>query len=111
MAGGDDIGLEDLATATEIAQVIRRIALVARDLSRRIARGPLEGHADTVGENSDGDAQKALDLIADDAFAAALKGSPVRWYASEEREDVAELNPGAGLALAIDPWTDRRTST
>lgn len=103
MAGGDDIGLEDLATATEIAQVIRRIARVARDLSRRIARGPLEGHADTVGENSGGDAQKALDLIADDAFAAALKGSPVRWYASEERENVAELNPGAGLALAIDP--------
>lgn len=103
MAEGEDIGLDDLATGAEVAQVVRRIARVAHDLSRRIARGPLEGHGVTLGENSDGDTQKALDLIADEAFAAALTDSPVRWYASEEREEVAALNPAGALALAIDP--------
>ncbi|MFC0339764.1 class 1 fructose-bisphosphatase [Paracoccus niistensis] len=103
MAASDCIGLEDLAASPEITLVIRHIAHVARDLSKRIARGPLEGHGATLGENSDGDTQKALDLIADEAFAAALTGSPVRWYASEEREDVAALNPAGALALAIDP--------
>lgn len=103
MAASDCIGLEDLAASPEITLVIRSIARVARDLSRRIARGPLEGHGATMGENSDGDTQKALDLIADEAFAAALTDSPVRWYASEEREDVAALNPAGALALAIDP--------
>lgn len=103
MDGREDTGLEDLAARAEIVQVIDRIARVARDLSKRIARGPLDAHGGTVGENSDGDAQKKLDLIADECFAAALTDSPVRWYASEEREHVAELNPGAPLALAIDP--------
>ncbi|SDL81793.1 class 1 fructose-bisphosphatase [Paracoccus chinensis] len=103
MAEGEDIGLDDLGTGAEVAQVVRRIARVARDLSKRIARGPLEGHGATRGENSDGDTQKALDLIADEAFAAALTDSPVRWYASEEREEVAALNSAGALALAIDP--------
>lgn len=103
MAAREETGLEELATLPEVAQLLDRIAQVARGLSRRIARGPLEGHGGTVGENSDGDVQKALDLIADEAFAAALKDGPVRWYASEEREDVAELNPRGTLALAIDP--------
>lgn len=103
MTTRDDIGLGDMGLSPQVAQVIDRIARVARDLARRIARGPLEGHGGMVGENSDGDSQKALDLIADEAFAAALHGSPVRWYASEERDTVAELTPGAPLALAIDP--------
>ena len=60
MAEGEDIGLDDLATGAEVAQVVRRIARVARDLARRISRGPLEGHGATRGENSDGDTQKAL---------------------------------------------------
>jgi len=103
MTAAEDIGLADLATQPELAEVIRTLARVARDLSRRIARGPLERHGATVGENSDGDSQKALDLIADRAVFAALQGAPVRWYASEERDEVVPLTPGAPLALAIDP--------
>lgn len=81
-----------------------RIATVAAGLSRRIARGGLEESLDEArGENADGDGQKALDVIADEAFMAALPGSGVRFYASEEQETAVELDAGGGLALAIDP--------
>jgi len=91
-------------TDPALADVIERIARVSADLARRIARGGLEENlAGTLGTNTDGDTQKALDVIADDAFAAALRGSGVRWYASEEQEIVVELDAGGTLAVAIDP--------
>lgn len=84
--------------------LIDRIETVAAGLAQRIARNGLgEDLGDLRGANSDGDTQKALDLIADDAFRAALAGSDVRFYASEEQEEILELNPGGRLALAIDP--------
>lgn len=84
--------------------VIRALAGIATELTRTIARGPLGGALGAeVGENTDGDHQKALDVLADERFAAALAGAGVRWYASEEREDVVEIDAGGTLALAIDP--------
>ena len=44
---------------------------------------------------------KALDVIADDAFRDALIGTAVRFYASEEQEDVVTLGPTGDLALAL----------
>jgi fructose-1,6-bisphosphatase I len=77
---------------------------VAAELSGVIARGPLGGSLGAlVGENADGDQQKALDVMADEVFAAALEGTGVRWYASEERDAVVEIDADGGLALAIDP--------
>lgn len=89
----------------EYQDIVERIAGVAADLSRRIARGGLEEqlHHDTQGANADGDAQKALDVIADDAFRQALEGSEIRFLASEEQDGAVELNPMGRLALAIDP--------
>ncbi len=91
-------------TDPALAQELDRIAGVASALARRIARGGLDenlGHA--AGTNTDGDAQKALDVIADAAFIAALKGGAVRFYASEEQDSVVTLNPDGAFALAIDP--------
>jgi fructose-1,6-bisphosphatase I len=84
--------------------VLDRLSRVAAELARRIAMGGIEEslHA-AVGTNAGGDGQKALDVIADDAFAAALKGTEVAFYASEEQDDPVALNPGGTLALAIDP--------
>lgn len=73
-------------------------------LAERISLGELsEGLGQEVGENIGGDTQKALDVIADEGFMAALANSPVRWYASEERDEVEEASPEGSLALTIDP--------
>ncbi|MCA0043661.1 class 1 fructose-bisphosphatase [Celeribacter litoreus] len=87
-----------------LTKVLDALCHVAADLSRTIAHGPLGGGLGAeVGANTDGDTQKALDVIADDAFATALKGTGIRWYASEEKETVVEIDRGGALALAIDP--------
>ena len=88
----------------DLAAPIEALCRVGRDLSHRIARGPLGGslgHA--VGSNIGGDGQKALDIIADDAFEAALAGTGVRWYASEEQDDAIKIDADGPFALAIDP--------
>ena len=88
----------------DLLPVMKALALVGRDLGRTIKRGPLGGSLGVgVGENLGGDQQKALDVMADDAFAAELKKTPVRYYASEEQDEVVELNPAGTFALAIDP--------
>ena len=86
---------------SDLSAVIGALAAVGAELSRTIQRGPLGGSlADEVGTNTDGDGQKALDVLADDAFAAKLGPAGVRFYASEEQEDVVELNPEGAFALA-----------
>ena len=88
-----------------LQQVMNRLAAVGADHARRIARGGIDDGdlAGAVGTNAGGDGQKALDVIADDAFRDALIGTAVRFYASEEQEDVVTLGPTGDLALAIDP--------
>jgi len=89
---------------TALLPVMIALCDVSEKLARTIANGPLSGDlAAAVGTNLGGDGQKALDLIADAAYGAALKNTGVRWYASEEQDDVVELNPQGNLALAIDP--------
>lgn len=88
----------------DVAPVIVAMARVARDLSETISEGALAGALGAeVGGNADGDRQKALDVMADEAFAAALSGTGIRWYASEEQETAVEIDPQGDLALAIDP--------
>ncbi|MGC0223404.1 class 1 fructose-bisphosphatase [Pseudooceanicola nitratireducens] len=84
--------------------VIEAMCATGAQLSRVIARGPLAGKLGAgVGENSDGDQQKALDVMADEMFEAALRGTGVKYYASEEQEDVLTLDEGGTFALATDP--------
>ena len=88
----------------ELVPVMQALARVGRDLCRTIKRGPLGGNAlgAGVGENLGGDQQKALDVMADEAFEADLKTTSVRYYASEEQDEVIELNLDGKFALAID---------
>ena len=89
---------------TALAPVMQALCAVGVELAGIIARGPLGqslGHE--VGENAGGDGQKALDVLADEMFEAALRQTSVRWYASEEQESVLALNPEGRYALAIDP--------
>jgi len=68
-----------------------------------MARNGIEGDlSQAAGVNAGGDGQKALDVIADEAFMDALRDSAVIHYASEEQDDVVDFGTGS-LALAIDP--------
>ncbi|MBP7243515.1 class 1 fructose-bisphosphatase [Amaricoccus sp.] len=97
----DDAGPIDLQPVPAAFRApLAGIAAAARDLALTIAGGAGLGAA--AGRNADGDHQVALDLLADAAFRDALAGTGVRWYASEELDDVAALGEGA-LAVAIDP--------
>lgn len=88
----------------QLGPVITGLCLAAEKLALTIARGPLgQSLGDAVGQNADGDGQKALDVLADENFTAALGPCSVRWYASEEQEDIVGLDPAGKFALAIDP--------
>ena len=83
---------------------VNAICRISAGLSAKIAQGPLgQSLGDHVGGTGHGDDQKALDVIADEAFAAALPGTGVRYYASEERETAIDIDPEGRLALAMDP--------
>lgn len=89
---------------SELHGLMNALAHVGSGLAMRIAKGDLDGGlANPVGSNSDGDQQKALDVIADEEFHGKLPGTGVRWYASEEREDVLEVDADGAFGLAIDP--------
>ncbi len=93
------------AAAPDLADALDRLAGLGVALAARIARG---GLTEALGAahgaaNAGGDAQKALDVISDEMARDALAGSAVRFYASEEQDDVAEINPTGSLAVAIDP--------
>ena len=84
--------------------IMAALCEVGSQLAHTIQRGPLGAAlGEEVGVNTGGDGQKALDIIADEAFADRLKSAGVRWYASEEQEEVVELDPEGQYALAIDP--------
>jgi fructose-1,6-bisphosphatase I len=88
----------------DVARTVEAIAETAARVSVLIARGPLAGALGAVvGDNADGDAQKELDVRADEMFVEALRGAPVAVYGSEERETPLVLNEAAPLAVAIDP--------
>ena len=87
----------------DLLPVMEALTRVGREVAAIIARGALGASlSEEVGENSDGDGQKALDVMADEMFEAALRDTAVRYYASEEQEGVLDLGAGK-YALAIDP--------
>lgn len=89
---------------SEIFPVIDALCATGAAVSRIVARGPLgQALGAGVGENSDGDQQKALDVLADEMFEAGLREAGVRYYASEEQEEVLSLVAGGKYAVAADP--------
>jgi fructose-1,6-bisphosphatase I len=87
-----------------VAATLTNIAAAAGKISELVAQGPLGGTPGAaVGRNTDGDAQKELDLRAQDILLTALVRSPVAVVASEELEGPATLRGEAPLAVAIDP--------
>ena len=87
-----------------IAAVIEAIAVASMDLADLIADGPLAGITGRLsGVNSDGDAQKDIDLAADTLMRRALGATPVAALLSEEAELPEIIDAAAPLCVAIDP--------
>ncbi|MGQ3674970.1 class 1 fructose-bisphosphatase [Xanthobacter sp. TB0139] len=103
--GESRLAVPDNIIPPQYRDVIDRIADVVAELSLRIAKNDTRDprHESANSDRGGGDVQKALDVIADEAFCAALAGSQVKFLASEEQEEALTLNPQGNLALAIDP--------
>lgn len=98
------VPLDDLLSDTGPAGIIRAFARALPALADRLAASLLPGDpAALVGDNSTGDAQKALDLGAHHHMLDALRGMGVRLVLSEEAEEIAELDPAGAWDVAIDP--------
>ncbi len=95
-------GDDTLATA---GAVLRRIASDAIEVARIISLGQLWGGGSAaVGtENPDGDAQKKIEVLANEMFIDSLRHSPVAAILSEELSCPLVLDPAAPLVVAIDP--------
>lgn len=88
----------------EVAKTILALGAAGAEISRLVARGELAGAmAAAAGRNSDGDAQKALDLRTQELVEAALRGAGVAAIASEELDDWVALDPSSPIAVAFDP--------
>ncbi len=80
------------------------IAAACERISKLVARGPLGGRLDAArGDNTDGDVQKELDLIANDYIIDALRIAPVGYLVSEELDQAILMQKAAPLFVAIDP--------
>lgn len=91
------------ASREAVTSLIHGILDAACVLAGRIACGSLEGDpARLVGANTDGDAQKAIDVASHALFVELLERAGAARVLSEEAEDPI-LFRNSGLAVAIDP--------
>ena len=88
-----------------VAKTLAALAAATAKIAALVRLGPLAGAlgAETGGANADGDAQKKLDVLANDAILHALQQAPVAWFASEEEDEILTLSPGGAVAVAADP--------
>jgi len=98
------VGRQD-DTLAAAGAVLRQIASAAIEVANLISLGQLGGGVGvTVGtENSDGDTQRKIDILANEIFIGFLQGCPVAAVLSEELSRPLVLDPAAPVALAIDP--------
>jgi fructose-1,6-bisphosphatase I len=88
-----------------VAAVIAALAEAGATIAAVIASGPLLGAmgAEIGQANADGDKQRKLDILADEAVVSALRRTSTAYYASEEEEAILTLNADGDLAVAVDP--------
>lgn len=102
-AAGNSIGDADNIL---LARIIAGLAAAAGQIACLAALNGLEGHdygAMAGAENSDGDSQKKLDVLADQLILEAMRGSGAAAYFSEEQEEAILLDPEGRLVVACDP--------
>jgi fructose-1,6-bisphosphatase I len=95
-----------LAATLELLAMIAKAGIQVADI---VALGQLAGSvgaamgATTGSANFDGDAQKRLDVLANEVFTQGMRRAPVAAILSEEMAHPLALDVTAPLAVAIDP--------
>ncbi len=89
---------------SDVAETVLRLSEACCRIADLIGQGPLAGALGAeTGEQTGADPQKVIDVRANDLIVEALKGAPVATLGSEELEWPLPINPGAPLAVAVDP--------
>jgi len=92
------------ADRSAVAKTVGGVARAAGRISELLEKGVLAGDLGApTGHHGLIDAQKQLDVIANDWIIEALRPAPVAWIISEEVADPILLNAAAPLIVAIDP--------
>ncbi|MFO1115193.1 MAG: class 1 fructose-bisphosphatase [Beijerinckiaceae bacterium] len=88
-----------------LAKTLTALAAATKEIAGRTFLGPLGGRlgAATGDANADGDKQKRLDVLSNDAVLEALKRAPVAYFASEEEIEILTLHGDGMFAVAVDP--------
>ena len=91
--------------AGELSQLLRDIALASKVLNREINKAGLVDIIGNLGQqNTGGDEQQKLDVLANIRFTRALsKGGEVCGIVSEETDSFTDLNNKGRYLVAIDP--------
>ncbi len=89
----------------ELSQLLRDVALSSKVVNREINKAGLIDITGSIGaQNTAGDEQQKLDVLANIRFTRALtKGGEVCALISEESESFTDLNNDAPYVVAIDP--------
>ncbi|SON55749.1 Fructose-1,6-bisphosphatase class 1 [Hartmannibacter diazotrophicus] len=96
-AGGD-------AVRKAVAEAVFALAEAGIELAGVCGQGAINpDQGAIVGNNSGGDAQKALDVRSHEIVVAALRRRGVGMVASEEADEAEVLTPGGLVAVATDP--------
>ena len=96
-AAGDPARADVAVTVVRLAEACCRIAGL-------VGRGPLAGALGAeTGRQSGADPQKEVDVRANGLIVEAVKDAPVATLGSEELEWALPVNPGAPLAVGVDP--------
>ena len=87
-----------------LSKVLLAISCSAIEISKIIYSPTNKDLGKIIGsQNSDGDFTKSLDLKADEIIKQKLKYNHVKWYASEEEEEILLLNEEGSFAICVDP--------
>ena len=91
-------------TSDSLFSLIESISNAGKEISRIIYNPENKSLSREIGEkNTDGDNQKELDVIADNIIENNLRNNFVKWYASEEREEILKLDQGGCYSVLVDP--------
>ena len=80
-------------TPISLFNLIESISNAGKEIAKIISNPENKSLSMEIGEqNIDGDNQKELDVIADNIIENSLKKNFVKWYASEEKEEILKLD-------------------